>query len=349
MLSSIPDHGTTFATKNINIPVLGVINNCSSNTHLHLSTPPTTCYQLRSSRPGKLEVLTPVIHFGLHDRPCFLCKKAPSSFSQTWMSSGEHQWRHWLSGSSALYLLPSIYVSPPAVHVLRLPHPSPLPALKKRSHLECPCVGRAPAAGANHGGDCTGTACALITTCPLPPLPLASMAPRYKAPTPPSSSARTDLLWVYCKVCKRGFLEEVRDVRERAMHSGALVGVGVQPGRRWRWLEGLGVSERRGDIEAERGLSPRLQKQLAAPLGLPAAVHRGRHRHRCRQGELKHSAMLCCYRQASGSVSFRSSSRIRRKWQAIIPCSKTWTIPRHLVVGGKLDPVTGWIFPWEST
>ncbi|RWW26968.1 hypothetical protein GW17_00008632 [Ensete ventricosum] len=85
MLSSIPDHGTTFATKNINIPVLGVINNCSSNTHLHLSTPPTTCYQLRSSRPGKLEVLTPVIHFGLHDRPCFLCKKAPSSFSQTWM------------------------------------------------------------------------------------------------------------------------------------------------------------------------------------------------------------------------------------------------------------------------
>lgn len=50
--------------------------------------------------------------------------------------------------------------------------------------------------------------------------------------------ARTDVIWVCRKVCKRGFVEEVRELCEREMHSGALIGLRVQ-----RWLEGLDVSE----------------------------------------------------------------------------------------------------------
>ncbi|RRT40003.1 hypothetical protein B296_00050533 [Ensete ventricosum] len=86
--------------------------------------------------------------------------------------------------------------------------------------------------------------------------------------------ARTDVIWVCRKVRKRGFVAEVRELCQREMHSGAVIGLRVR-----RWLEGLDVPERRRDLEEEVSLAARLQKPLASPLGFPAAVLHGRQRH----------------------------------------------------------------------
>lgn len=52
------------------------------------------------------------------------------------------------------------------------------------------------------------------------------------------------------KVCQRGFIKKVCFVCERELHSGAAICIGVEQGRRWWWMESVGIRKWRRDIEA---------------------------------------------------------------------------------------------------
>lgn len=88
------------------------------------------------------------------------------------------------------------------------------------------------------------------------------------------------------KVYKRGLAAAVRELRERELHPGAAGGVvglrAVRRRRRRRRVEGAGVPERRGDIEAAGGAGARVPEPVAAAGRLAGAVHGRRQRRRRR-------------------------------------------------------------------
>jgi hypothetical protein len=88
------------------------------------------------------------------------------------------------------------------------------------------------------------------------------------------------------KVYKRGLAASLRELRERELHTGAAGGVGLRARRRRR-VEGAGVPERRGDIEAAGGAGARVPEPVAAAGRLAGAVHGRRQRRRRRQGTIR--------------------------------------------------------------
>ena len=91
------------------------------------------------------------------------------------------------------------------------------------------------------------------------------------------------------KVYKWGLAAAVRELRERELHPGAAGGVGLRAGRRRRRrVEGAGVPERRGDIEAAGGAGARVPEPVAAAGRLTGAVHGRRQRRRRGQGTINY-------------------------------------------------------------
>lgn len=84
-------------------------------------------------------------------------------------------------------------------------------------------------------------------------------------------------------VYKRGFFEEVRELRERELHPGAAGGV-----RRRGPVEDAGLLQRRGDIQEDvaAGAGAGVPEPMAAARRLSPAVHGRRQRRRRRQGTL---------------------------------------------------------------